>query len=498
MSILSDTRAAEAQILARRESYWHAWRLFLAEQRALLEHAGPPDDGLTVALETPGSTALPAALEAELSERFEALRQDALLAHPGADPDALLRSLLDQLDHELHGRAHPDGLALVRLPDVAQPVTFDQRAVIDQLTPDDLAALVGTTRRRRRWHQHGAFRLALVAGVSLAAVGIGLLRAEQPSGAALPPAQVRLGAGLVSVWDVQALAVAGVRTSRPRAALDGAGLAVCASEAQRRAAQPGATVVLSGSASLRTYQVVTLQPDPATADLILSDCDVRPTRRVAGAALQAAHTAAPLDPQIVKGVEAWASDVRPAEIPAGQMEVVLVLAPGASTDGVLVLPDGLTRAPAAAPETTPDGTRVRFLLPAAARAQRMAWQLAQGAGLPERLPLDVPAPMGRAALLGQALRVAGAEASRTGDTLQLTLTLQRAGAPLALLSTDLSVTDAQGRALPARWTPPADLATSTATPVVVSLTLPPEAAGPLHVALGAWRLRVKLESPVQP
>jgi hypothetical protein len=94
--------------------------------------------------------------------------------------------------------------------------------------------------------------------------------------------------------------------------------------------------------------------------------------------------------------------------------------------------------------------------------------------------------------------VTSAEASRIGDTLALTLTLQRAGAPLALRSTDLSVTDAQGRGLPATWTPPADLATGTATPVAVSLTLPPEASGPFAVALGAWRMRVNLESPVQP
>jgi hypothetical protein len=295
---------------------------------------------------------------------------------------------------------------------------------------------------------------------------------------------------------VQALVVAGLSAPRPRAALDGAGLAICATEPQQRAAQPGATVVLSGSTSLRTYQVVTLQPDPATADLILSDCSVRPTRRLAGAALQEVRTAAPLDPHIVTHIEAWASDVRPAEIPAGQMEVVLVLTPGASADGVLVLPDGSTRAPAAAPERGQESTRVRFLLPAAVGVQRMAWQLAHGAGLPERLPLDVPAPRSRLDLLGEALRVNAAEASRIGDTVQLTLTLQLTGGPLVLAQNDLSVTDAQGRVLPARWTPPADLATGTATPVVVSLT-PPSEAGPLTVALGPWRMRVNL-SPGNP
>jgi len=495
---LSDTRATEAQILARRESYWHAWRQFLAEQRAQLEHGGRPDDDLTVALDASGGTALPAALEAELSDLFEALRQDELLAHPGADPDELLRTLLDRLDNELHGRAHPDGLALVRLPDAGQPVTFDHRAIIDQLTPDDLAALVGTTRQKRRWHQHWAVRLALVAGLSVVITGVGLLSSPQSTGTPSPPAQVRLGTTQTGVWDVQALVVAGVTAPRPRVALGGAGLAACATEAQRAAVQPGATVVLSSTAAVRTYQIVTLQPDPAIADLILSDCSVRPTRRFAGAALQVVRTAAPLDPQLVKGVEAWASDVRPAEIPAGQMEVVLVLTPGASADGVLVLPDGSTRAPAAAPETTPDGTRVRFLLPASSTVQRMALQLAHGTGLPKRLPLDVPAPVGRAALLGQALRVTSAEASQIGVTLALTLTLQRAGVPLGLFSTDLSVTDAQGRMLPTTWTPPADLATGTATPVAVSLTLPPEASGPLQVALGAWRMRVNLESPAQP
>jgi hypothetical protein len=189
--------------------------------------------------------------------------------------------------------------------------------------------------------------------------------------------------------------------------------------------------------------------------------------------------------------------VWPERIPPDQMEVALTLAAGAPTDGRLILPDGSSRAPAQAPETTPEGTVVRVLVPRVEAGQRMAWQV-DGAGLPRRLPLDVPAPTGHAELLHTALRVTDArlEAGQGGAlTLHLTLQLTPDAPALALAQSDLSVADDRGRAVPVSWAPPA-LTPGTATPVVISFA--PDQAAPLVLQLGAWRAHLGGSVPPTP
>ncbi|HEU4328691.1 MAG TPA: hypothetical protein VFS21_36475 [Roseiflexaceae bacterium] len=482
---LSETRAIEAQVLAVRESYWHAWKRYVAEQRRALEQLQhPSDDDLTIAWESaPAAAALPQALRRELGEILEERRQDALLASANADPDEVLATLLTRIEDELDGKMHPEGLALVRIGD--QLVTLNRPALEQQTTPEDLAAALPPARRRGRniW--------LILGGSVLAAVLVGLVGWQltaAPRRVAVPAPVVRVGQQEIVVWTVQAMAVADIAVEYPRAILDGAGMTVCVTKEQQAVLRPGETVTISSTQSLRTYQVVTLTPE-AAADLVLAECGQQ-VRPLAGGTLQLATTALSLDPAMVVSVRTWESAIMPAAIPAGQMEVALTLAPETPADGVLVLPDGSTRAPAKAPAATEAGTIVRFLVPAASTTQRMAWRV-DGNGLPRRLALDVPAPLGRAELLRAALRVADAEVTPGADgALSLTLSLQLTAdaPPLQLDTTDFSVLDARGAAIAASWAPPA-LTPGVATPVVVSLP-PGQATGPLELALGSWRARL--------
>ncbi|KAB8140785.1 hypothetical protein F8S13_22555 [Chloroflexia bacterium SDU3-3] len=486
----------QAQALLNRalEARWRQWKGYVSElqaELAITQAEDAPEADLT---ETDAPVRRRARLDAatrkELQAVVEARRQQwqaqeeqaaREAGQPARDSEAVYAQLLAHIQNELDGTAHPAGKVLL----------WDAGALV---TYDAALAQAGTSEADYLTVRGGAAPLGrqalLVGGAAVAAVALMIGTVVVFFGPSRPPARadadtLRVNGVVMTPWAVDTAAVGGVVDAAPelRGLLP---LVWCANGRARDAAEPGATVVLTGTAAVRRFQV-----QPGASDLALADCGATPPRVAAKAQLVAAVTAQDLDAAVLRSLAVWGPDTDPQAIPATQMQVVLTVALPDAGGGTLILADG-RRWAATRSRAVDGGTELTYLVPLSPTAQLAGWELAGGAGLPQLLALTVPAPTSRMQLLRDVLLVQIGEPQpvvREGvptAALTLTLTLDAHAAPLTLLASDLAAT-AGGTPLPVTWEPPALRPGQTTQ---VALTVPLPAQGGLELALAAWRVRV--------
>ena len=499
----SATKLAQAQILRALETTWRNWRAFIAEKKDELtqrqaDEAGI-DDLTTPINATPAirKAKLNAATRQELAmileQRRQAAQRDAEAAArtAGATPpdvEQVMERLVGRIDDELNGRVLANGNALVWFE--GQLVEFDYRTVSSGTTDDDYLAASGVdpaAERKRRMIIVGIAAVFLLGAALLALNAFGGGETPTASG----PTLGSVAAQSAPLWDIQSVAVGGVSDHVSGAAL-GYPTLICLTDKQQQALEPGETVVVTGTTSVRSYTL----HDSATAtprDLIVANCGQKPPKLLVSAALQSADMARPLSEGLISQITTTGSDTDPANIPADRMRVDVTVAQANASQGTLILPDGTRWSPASS-TAGEKSTVLTYLVPAATSSQIAGWELTEGGTLPGRLTLTIPAPEARAALLRQNLTVSasGADVStRNGSpilTLSLNVKLAPEAAPITLLPTDLVLKRAGNSRAP-EWQPP------TLTPgkaVTVRIVIPLQGAGSsMEAALGAWHARVR-------
>lgn len=501
-----NVEAAAATLRRDMERVWRAWKGYIAELRFDVAASNAQDDpeaDLTGSGPAPRPRArLDAATRQEFGGVLESRRrqaqaqaeQDAAAAGRAVpDPEQVYARLLDQIAAELDGRARSDGQALIWYQ--GQLVEFDARALQAGTSDADYLS------------DDGVFRpTALQVGLALLALVVALwavfwlvlpLWSDGPATAQTASAALLVGRVPVTPWAVSA------------AQLDGAPLALtpvpgsyplrlCVGGELPRTAS---TLVLTGTGAVRRYLVT--GPERTEAQAVLLDCADSPPRTLRTARLQETRTRVLLDPATLRRVVVRDASLD-ARIPQGQWEVGVEVGVEDAGAGVLVLPDGQPLA-ATRSEAIPGGTRLTYLVPAPSQGgpQAAGWELAGQAALPSLLPLTLPAPEPRAALLRRDVAIAaGAPRVAVQDgqrllTLPLTLTLRAAAEPLALRAEDLAVR-LSGSVGEARWTPPT-LEVGKSVTVEVRIALD-QRSTPIEVALAGWRARLSWDQndPVTP
>lgn len=487
---------AEATLARDIERTWRNWKAFVAEQ--IDEHATQQADE-TPEADLTGSGAIArrkARIDTATRQQFgaviEARRQQAQakaerdarergISTP--DADQIYAALLEHVQNELDGNIHPSGMALVWYKDAL--IKFDAASVGAGLTDADYLAAGASNAPTKRQ--------ALLLLAVVAAMGVVLMFAVpfffgSPTPTIAPLATtVQVGQQDAQLWTVETAQVGAVPLD---ARLFGHyPPALCLDAPATKAAETGATVVLTGTQAIRFYRV---QPGTAEqADLVLADCTSSPPATKAVAQLSETLTRTILDAQILRAISVRGPDLDPNTIPTNQMEVTLDIALSDAASGTLILADGRRWSPTRS-EPTGTGTHLTYLVPLADSAQPAGWELASGAGLPRLLAISLPAPTGRAALLRRTLDVQAGQPTVTFDngeaelSLTLTVALQTNARPIDLLADDLTVLGNK-TPLDARWNPP-QLVSGTAATVAVSIPLTNHNI--FELALGNWRARI--------
>jgi hypothetical protein len=499
----SAVRQARALAIQDIERCCRNWLAFLAEKRAeLAQRQMLDEDDLLVSPQSaqPRKARLLPAVRDELTavlrmrqqqaqEQAETTARQAATAAP--DPDTVYTALLNRIGDELEGKCHPQGFALVWYE--GELHEFNHQAVMRATSDDDYLTVAGD----RALPDGKRMVLAAVGGVAALLLMAGFfywMFLYEPAAATVSGAvQVTIGQQAVTLWDATSAAigpVAGRITAR-----SGYPLRLCLTPEQQRAATAGATLVVTGTESVRFYR---LAPPAATpADALVQDCGSAPPRTVAAAQLTNTRTHQELDTTQVMHISVWGPDTDPATIPPDRMVVDLTTPDASGAEGTLILADG-SRYASTTSSPTVGGVIVRYLVPFSPAAQRAGYERVRPGALPAVLPLDLPAPTSRAALLRKVMRVSDPQAaivSRDGvPTLALTLTVSLAAdaAPLTLIPADVTIASQNGAALAnTTWTPPALTPGATQT-IQVALPLTQSYAA-LDVALAGWRARVNLK-----
>ncbi len=499
----SSVDVALATLVRDLERTWRDWRTLIADLQATeVQQRQAASDTLLVPPAQPVRSNLPAGTRRRLLEELEVRRQQAQAraeaearasGAPAPSVDAISTALLAQIAAELAGERHPKRLALVWWRDELHE--FDHRALLQAgLSEADYLRVGGA----KRWGP------LLIGGA-----GVCLLL-----GAALLMWNVVFARG-TAIAETDALTIAGVAAALPQPTALAIGAVagpaslrldappvVCVDGPLRAAAQPGATLVLTDTGSIRHYTLTTGATTTAV-DLVVATCRTGVPEPVAQGTLVEDHTVELLPAEQLLGVATWAADTDPQSIPIGQMQVDLDLAAAvADPTGTLVLADG-TRWPPTSTVPISGGLRLRYRVPQLSGGavtpggepvglpQQAAWSRSGASGeLPAVLPVALPAPTTRAAQLANFLEVLGVEASTTSATLTLTATVELApGAPaLALQQGDGTLMDARGTLLAGTWQLPA---LQSGEPARVVLTAP--VAGmkvPLTLRLGGRHIRL--------
>lgn len=479
--------SAEATLARDIERTWRSWKAFVAER--LDELAAQKTDDAPEADLTGGPRPAPrrARIDGATRQQFgavlESRRQQAQSRAeraareqglPLPDADQVYADLLHHIGDELDGKAHPGGLALVWYKDAL--LKFDAQALLAGTTDADYltAGPGGPTKRQ-------ALGLAgLLAGLLLALWFAAQWAFGAP--AAASPSIVWVGQARAQLWGADTAQLGGLVV--PATLQAGFPPTLCLPN--RPALPAGATVVLTGTQAVRRYR---LDPGGSAgeADLLLAVCGTPDAPLAAQLAETQTHQV--LGGQLLLRLAVRGPDLDPQAIPADQMEVTLLIGLPDAGAGALILADG-RRLAATRSAPAPGGTELVYLAPLAGAAQLAGWELAQAGQLPALLPLTLPAPASRTALLRQALAVQPAGAVVVDSELVITLTLSYQGAaPLALEPDDL-IAEVGGARLTPRWEPPL-LAPGAATTVVARLALRDRA--PLEAELAGWRARFIFE-----
>lgn len=488
--------SAEATLARDIEKTWRAWKAFVAERLAELAaqqaEEAPEADLTGAARPAPRQARLDPATRQQFGAVLEARRQQAQAraeraareqGRPAPDADQVYADLLRQIGDELDGRAHPAGLALVWYKDAL--LKFDAQALLAGTTDADyLAAGAGGPTKGQ------AAALIGLIGALLAALWFAAQWAFGSSApaAAAGPASVWVGQASARLWGVETAQVAG--RALPAMMQGGFPPTLCLPD--RAPALAGdTTLILTGTQAVRRYQ---LAPGGSLseADLLLAECGAGGA--VMPAQLVETQTHQQLSGELLRQVSVRGPDLDPESIPADQIEVTLQIDIPDAGAGVLVLADG-RRWAATHSAPVPGGTQLIYLAPLTSAAQPAGWELPRAGQLPALLPLTLPAPLSRPALLRQVLAVQPAEAALAGQAeaaelvITLTLTLDRAAAPIALLPDDLAA-EAGGARLEPRWEPPQLLPGAT---TILVARVPARDRAPIELALAGWRARFTFE-----
>lgn len=496
-----DARAvdtAEATLARDIEKTWRSWQAFIAERQdelAAQQADESPEADLTGAGHAPPRRArLDGATRQQFGAVLEARRQQAQAqaeraareqAQPAPDADQVYAALLKHIHDELDGKVHPAGLALVWYKDAL--MKFDAQAVSAGTTDADyLAAGAGAGPSKQQ-------ALAILGVIAVLLVmlwfAVGWAFGTPSSLARAAIAQARVDMAEVAPWEVESAQLGKLSFT---SYLEGSFPPVlCIADQAAAHAAPGTTLVLTGTQAVRRYEIHA-GTTTTEADLLLADCAATPPAPQATAQLREVLTHAALPAQTLQSLLVRGSDLDPQAIPAGQMEVALLVSIADAGGGTLVLADG-RRWAATRSEPAAGGTRLVYLVPMAAAAQPAGWALTRAGGLPALLPLELPAPTSRAALLRAALTVEPGQPALTLRegvpelVLTLTLTLARDSAPLALQPDDLAVL---GGPLAPHWDAPQ---LAPGRPVTVEVRIPWPDRAPIELALAGWRARFSTE-----
>ena len=479
------------------EKTWRNWKAFLAEQMdelAAQQADESPEADLTGAGRPAARKArLDAATRQQFGGVLEARRQQAQATaereareagRPVPDADHIYASLLQHMMDELDGKIHPSGMALVWYKDAL--IKFDAASVSTGMTDADyLAAGAGTGPTR----QQAVLLLGLLAVMSVVLVFAlpFFFGASSPSTAAASAGSARVGQQSATLWSVDAAAVGMLAV--PARMTGSYPPVLCVDDEAAKVATPGTTVVLTSTQAIRRYQV---QANAlTTGDLVLADCAASPATPKGAAQLTHTRTRTMLGGEMLRDVTVRGPDLDPEVIPSNQMEVTIDVALSDAGGGTLILADG-RRWSATRSEPTGEGTRLTYLVPLVQSPQPAGWELPNGTDLPHLLPMTLPAPTSRAALLRRVLDVQAGQPSvtlRDGEPelqVSLSVTLTADAAPITLLAEDL-VALSNGSPLAVRWNAPE---LTPGIPARVAVRVPLRDGNTLELALAAWRVRV--------
>jgi hypothetical protein len=493
MSESRNVREAQAKLAADIARTWRSWRELITELEDALPRTDSDDDGLFGEDSRPIRRAkLQAAARRQMEAVIERRRQQAQAdaeaearrsAQAMPDPDTVRAALIQQIRRELLGEVHRQGLALVWWEN--RLIEFDHRRLLTE-TSDDAYLAAGLTGK-------GPSRpVAIAAAVGMLLLFVTVLRVLWGVFFASPVATTgtervaQVGDQTVAMWDVAQIQIGGQQleaTVRTRLyPLD-----VCVRPGREAiAASPGATLVLTGTTSVRRYTVATGGGD---YDLVVTSCD--------GAALQIkatladARTSDALPTGVIQAVRVEGADVDPQNIPPDRMRVIIDVA---TTDsGTLILADGSRWSPSEQ-QPSQGGMRLIYLVPARDSGQDAGWEVVRAvAGVPQIAALSIPAPTSRLAMLRDRLLVREPQIGRVlrdgAPTAALTVTLSLTeGEPITLLRGDvLFHIDGASNPVPAQVDLPI---LEAGKPQTVTIPLP-ESRSALEVVIGIWRARIE-------
>ena len=486
--------SAEATVARDIEKTWRNWRAFIVEQTNELA-AQQADESPEADLTGFGqSAARRARLDLATRQQFgaviEARRQQAQVkaerearehGKPVLDGDQVYLALLQHILAELDGKIHPSGMALVWYKDAL--IKFDAVAVGAGTTDADYLAPGAKAPTKPQ----AALLLGVI--VLLGAVAVFLVQwafGAPTIDAAQAATTLRVGQDSVPLWTIGSAAIG--MHAVPVHMLGNYPPTLCVDDTAIRSITPGTTIALTSTQAIRRYQV---QATTTAADLLLKNCQAASNAPVGAARLIETQTRTLLDSAALQAVTVRGSDLDPQAIPANQMEVTLDLALPDANSGTLILADG-RRWSAARSAVIAGGTRLVYLVPLAQAAQPAGWELPNGAGLPGLLPMLLPAPTSRAAVLRRVLDVQAGQpivAIRDGEPelkLALTVALEADAAPIELLANDLVVLS-NGMPETPRWDAPR---LTPGKPVTVTVRVPFGDRATLEFALASWRVRV--------
>lgn len=408
----NDIANEQAKILATYERTWRQWRDFIREQKEAFErqkNEGAGFDAFGMPLEgtslQPFKANLPADVRAEFVRVLELRRQETQRKAeeqartnglPAPDRDLTYEQVLNHIENELMGTVSKNGHAIVWYNGTL--VTFNHHRVASQTNDADYKAAGASGDQDQRMQMIKG--IAVVVAILLVG-GFLFFRSSGVAPTVQAEAPQLLVAGTpVPFWDTTEIAVAGRAFAVPFAR-PGYPLQVCIPAKTERAFVPEATVMLTGTQSVRSYELVSLEA--ARADLILSNCEQSPPKAVAKGLLQEAHTSTQLDPNLLRSVSVRGADSDPVRIPQDRMLVTLVLDPQLSERGTLILEDGSRFAPTSS--ETADHTTLTYLVPLSPFPQAVGLEFLEMDHLPAILAFTLPAPTSHAQLLREVLQI---------------------------------------------------------------------------------------------
>jgi hypothetical protein len=427
-----------AGILADQERTWRYWRDFIREQkdafarqkdeRAGFDAFGMPLEGTSL---HPFQANLPADVRAEYVRILEMRRQETQRKAeeqartnglPAPDRDLIYEQLLTRFEDELTGKVAKNGHAIMY--DNGQKIIFNHHRVASRLSDADYQAFgAGKANQDRLKVIVGIVGVCIVFVIAIVLFE-GML--ATPPSTQTAEAVASVNGTPLTLWDTTEIAVAGRQFAVPFARA-GYPLQVCIPAKTERAFVPEASVILTGTQSVRSYELVELEA--ARADLILSDCAQSPPKLIAKGLLQEAHTSTQLDPNLLRSISVRGADSDPIRIPQDRMLVTLVLDPQLSERGTLILEDGSRFAPTKS--ETADHITLTYLVPLSPFPQAVGLEFLEMDHLPAILAFTLPAPTSHAQLLRDVLQIESEEPEivevNGGVGLRINLVIKNAG-----------------------------------------------------------------------